>query len=167
MNISHTSKKTLLFLLLSLFTFLSATEIPEEKKLIVTSKKKFSANEPLKFSINTGSRNGFVYLVYIDKKGGTSLLYPNNKTIDKKKGGQLQFPKDFGGKNIKTTKDCKGCKEEKTTIFVLLSDDPIENIQSMDEKDLKSIQTQKKSKSRGLFKEENNVLINNIDFIVE
>ena len=167
MNVAYTSKKTLLFLLLSLFTFLSATEIPEEKKLIVTSKKKFSANEPLKFSINTGSKNGFVYLVYIDKKGGTSLLYPNSKTIEKKKMGKLKFPEDFGGKNIKTTKDCKDCKKEKTTIFVLLSDDPIENIQNMNEKDLKSIQTKQKNRSISLNQDEPTVLLNQIDFFVE
>ena len=169
MNTEQPSKKILLFLLLSLFTFINATEVPENKKLILTSKKNFSANEALKFSINTGSEEGFVYLVYVDKTGDTSLLYPNNQIVEKKKAGKLKFPEDFGGEDIKTTKDCKDCKKEKTTIFVLLSDDPIENIQNMNEEDLKNIQTKQKNKNRSILlnKKETTILVDKLEFFVE
>ena len=167
MKTFYLSKKILLLLILSLFTFLNATEVAEKKKLTVTSKKKFSANESLKFSINTGSKEGFVYIIYIDKNGGTNLLFPNDKIIEKKKIGKLEFPKDFGGKNIKTTKDCKNCKKEKTTIFVLLSDDPIENIQNMNKKDIINIKTKQKNRDISLNEKESTLLLDRIDFFVE
>ncbi|CAA6810518.1 MAG: Unknown protein [uncultured Sulfurovum sp.] len=160
MNSVQPSKKILLFLFLFLFTFINSTEALEKKN---------SANESLKFSINTGSEEGFVYLIYVDKKRGTSLLYPNEKTIEKKKMGKLKFPEDFEGKDINTTKDCKNCKKEKTTIFVLLSDDPIENIQNMNEKNLKNIQIKQKDKSKGILlnKEKPVLLVDKIDFFVK
>ena len=116
-----------------------------------------------------GSEEGFVYLVYVDKTGDTSLLYPNNQIVEKKKAGKLKFPEDFGGEDIKTTKDCKDCKKEKTTIFVLLSDDPIENIQNMNEEDLKNIQTKQKNKNRSILlnKKERTILVDKLEFFVE
>ena len=162
----------ILLLLTFLLTFSEATESPEninsDKKITVTSKKKFSSNEALKFSIDTGSKKGFIYLVYIDTEGGTSLLYPQNNSTQEKKGGTLNFPEDFGKQEIKTSKDCKDCKEEKTTIFVLFSNDPVENIQNMNEEDLQNINTQGE-KSRSILETttDSNILINRIDFIVE
>lgn len=165
MNISH---KVFLFLLF--LTFLNVAEAREEKKLTVSSKKKFLVNEPLKFSVNIGSKEGFVYLIYVDKEGGTNVLYPDNNKAEKKKTGHLKFPKDFGGKEIHTSKDCKDCKEEKTTIFVLLSDDPIEDIQNMSERDIKHIESQQKHKHRNISidnKKKATILVNKIDFFVE
>ncbi|HFU75747.1 MAG TPA: hypothetical protein ENK66_05810 [Arcobacter sp.] len=155
-----------------LLLFLSSLNIAEEmdwkREFTISSKKKFSINEPLKFSINMGSKEGFIYLVYVDNKGGTSVLYPHKSTKQKKKVGQLKFPKDFGGKDIHTTKDCKGCKEEKTTIFVLLSDDPIENIQNMTQQDIVSIESKQKNKNRDIsLNKSKTILVNKVDLYVE
>jgi len=172
-------------LLLSLFTFLECTEVlnkttnsnllekklnnKNKKKLKVTSKKSFSSNESLKFSVDTGTKEGFIYLVYVDKSGETILLYPNDKSNQKKKRGKLKFPEDFGGADIKTTKDCKNCEKEKTTIVVLLSDDPIENIQNMNEEELISINTQTRYKSRNFLISEPkpHILVHKFNFFVE
>ena len=140
-----------------------------KEKLIINSKKKFSTNESLEFSVNTGTKEGFIYLVYVDKSGETSLLYPNDTSNQKKKSGTLKFPDDFGGADIKTSKDCKNCDKEKTTIVVLLSNDPIENIQNMNEADLVAMNNQTKYKSRGLSSNQMNssVIVKKFDFFVE
>jgi len=140
-----------------------------KNKLTVDSKKSFSNNESLKFSVDTGTKEGFIYLVYIDKNGETGLLYPNDKSNQKKKSGKLKFPDDFGGADIKTTKDCKNCKKEKTTIVVLLSNDPIENIQNMNESELISMNSQINQKSRDFSINPSNsfIMVNKFDFFVE
>ena len=140
-----------------------------KEKLIINSKKKFSTNESLEFSVNTGSKEGFIYLVYVDKSGETSLLYPNDISNQKKKSGKLKFPDDFGGADIKTTKDCKNCDKEKTTIVVLLSNDPIENIQTMDEEKLLAMNNQTKYKRRSLSTNliNSSIMVKKFDFFVE
>jgi len=165
----------IILLLLSIITFAKCTEKTDtissinlsSNKLTIKSKKNFSSNESLKFSIDTGEEKGFIYLVYIDKKGSTSLLYPNENATQKKKSGTLKFPEDFGGIDVKTTKDCRDCKKEKTTIFVLLSNDPVENIQDMNEDDLANIQRGHKSRSILSTQENREILVNKIDFFVE
>lgn len=163
-----------LFLILSIVTLTEATDTVKEshinnsdKKITIKSKKKFSANESLKFSIDTKDEKGFIYLVYVDKTGETSLLYPEDTTTQEKKSGKLDFPKDFDNIDIKTTKDCKDCKKEKTTIFVLLSDDPIDDIQNMNEEDLTNIQKKTKSRDLSLTEVKQNILVNKLDFFVE
>lgn len=170
--------KNRLFLKILLLIFLILTvlkcaepleENPTKEKLTVNSKKRFSTNESLKFSVDTGKEEGFVYLVYVDKTGETSLLYPSDKSNQKKKSGKLKFPEDFGGVDIKTTKDCKTCKEEKTTIVVLLSNDPIENIQNMNEEELIAMNTQTGQTNRDFSINPNNssIMVNKFDFFVE
>ena len=168
------SSLKMFFLTLSMITLTNATDIVKEdniskdnKNIVIKSKKKFSANESLKFSIDTKGKKGFIYLVYIDKKGGTSVLYPEDTTTQKKKGGKLNFPQDFGDIDLKTTKDCKGCKKEKTTIFVLLSDDPIDDIKNMNEKDLVNIQTNGKSRDISLSETNQNIFVDKLNFFVE
>ena len=140
----------------------------EINALTVDAKKKFSTNESLKFSIHTGNINGFIYLIYINKTGDTNIIYPTDTSIPKKQSGTLNFPEDFDNIEIKTTKECKDCKEEKTTIFVLLSNDPIENIENMNESDFKTIKNKTSEKTRSLFnEEEKTILINQFDFLVE
>jgi len=169
------SFKVLLFILLMLtavkFTEQAkADEISNlEEKLTINSKKKFSRDESLRFSVDTGTKEGFVYLVYIDKSGGTSLIYPINESNQTKKSGKLKFPDDFGGRDIKTSKDCKNCEKEKTTIIVLLSNDPIENIQNMNELELISMNKERKQKTRDLWSNSKKsfIIFTKFDFFVE
>ena len=165
--------KDRLFLKILLLTFLILTALKSteqlEENIIINSKKKFSTNESLEFSVNTGTKEGFIYLVYVEKSGETSLLYPNDESNQKKKSGKLKFPDDFGGADIKTTKDCQNCDKEKTTIVVLLSNDPIENIQTMDETKLLSMNTQTEQKNRDFSTNpiSSSIIVNKFDFFVE
>ena len=170
----HQISLKILFLTFSIITLIDATDIVKEenisnddKKIVIESKKKFATNESLKFSIDTKGKQGYIYLIYVDKKGGTNVLYPEETTTQEKKSGKLNFPKDFDNIDIKTTKDCKGCKEEKTTIFVLLSDDPIDDIKNMDEKDLVNIQGNSKSRDISIGGVTTNIFVSKVDFFVE
>jgi hypothetical protein len=139
-------------------------------KLTIKAKKVYAKDESLKFSIDTGKTKGYVYVVYVDKKGDTAVL-SSKKSTKKKKSGKLNFPKDFRKKNVKVSKDCKNCKKEKTTVYVLLSTEPIENINSMSQNDLLSLnsrQVSHKNRSISLTNEsEQQVIVNKIEFFVE
>ena len=142
---------------------------PTKNKLTIAAKQSYSKNESLHFSIDTGKEKGYVYIIYIDKKGDTAVL--SNNSNKKKKGGKLNFPKDFGNKNIKVSKDCKNCKKEKTTVYVLLSTDPIEDISNMNKNDLLSLNTkQTLHKNRAISLNNENkqpVKIAKVEFFVE
>jgi hypothetical protein len=139
-------------------------------KLKIHAKKSYKKDESLQFSIDTGKTKGYVYLIYVDKKGGTALL-SSKKTTKKKRSGKLRFPQDFGNKKIKVSKDCKSCKREKTTVYVLLSNDPIENINTMNKRDLLSLNTkQSLHKNRAISLEKDSkqkVIISKVEFFVE
>lgn len=143
---------------------------PKKNKLSIKAKKVYKKGEELKFSIDTGSSKNHVYVVYVDKKGSTALLSSKQST-KKKKSGKLNFPKDFGEKNIKVTKDCKDCKKEKTTVYVLLSKDPIENINNMSKSDLLTLNSRQAShKNRSISlnnQSEQQVIIDKIEFFVD
>jgi len=146
-------------------------KVPSNKqKLNINAKKSYGKDESLKFSIDTGKTKGYVYVVYVDKKGDTAVL-SSKKSTKKKKSGKLNFPKDFGNKNIKVSKDCKNCKKEKTTVYVLLSNDPIENINNMSKNDLLSLNTkQALHKNRAISLDDENqqeVMISKVEFFVE
>lgn len=176
------SKTILLFL--TIYIFIGCSEVTPQptsrevkvntpkksNKLSIKAKKVYAKGESLKFSINAGKTKNYVYVVYVDKKGDTAVL-SSKKSTKKKKSGKLNFPKDFGKKNIKVTKNCKDCKKEKTTVYVLLSKDPIENINSMSKNDLLSLNSRQAShKNRSITlnkKSEQLVVIDKIEFFVE
>lgn len=113
------------------------------------TKKAYSENESIQFVIDTGKKEGYLYIVYLDNQGETSLLYPNAKSPLAEMGGSFLFPKDFGNVNIKATKDCKNCSEEKTTIYALLSKTPILDIENINKEMLLGLNAPK-NVSRGL-----------------
>ena len=137
--------------------------------LNITAKQSYAKDESLQFAIDTGKEKGYVYVVYVDKKGDTAVLSSNSNK--KKKSGKLNFPQDFGNKEIKVSKDCTDCKKEKTTVYVLLSTDPIEDINNMNKSDLLSLntkQTAHKNRTISLNNENKQaVRIAKIEFFVE
>jgi len=116
------------------------------------AKQSYALNESIQFVIDTGPAEGYLYIIYLDNKGKTGLLYPNANAPLSEMGGSFLFPQDFGNMNIRATKDCKSCSQEKTSIYAILSKEPILDINNITRNDLLSIT----SKSRGLSLELNN-----------
>jgi len=106
----------------------------------------YRENQPIEFVIDTGNAEGYLYVIYLDNKGTTGLLYPNAKSPEAEMGGEYLFPRDFGGMDIRATKDCVGCKEDKTTVYVLLSKEPIVDIEKITKKELLSFAPSSQSK---------------------
>ena len=130
--------------------------------LLVKGKKSYKKNEAVKFEIDTGKDKGYLYVVYLDKKGKKEIMRPSKEKVS----GNFSFPKDFGI-DVSATKECKGCKVEKTTVYVLLSKDPILEIKSMNKEGLVDLgKKSKEAKSRGLFLEDGNILVQKIEFLV-
>ena len=100
------------------------------------TKKAYSENESIKFVVDTGDQEGYLYIIYLDNQGKTALLYPNAKSPLTEMGGSFLFPNDFGNVKIRATKDCKNCSEETTTIYALLSKTPILDIQNINKETL-------------------------------
>jgi len=98
---------------------------------IIASKEKYHVGEPIQFKINTNGKSGYLYIIYVDKKGQVSLLYPNAKAPLTELVGEYIFPRDFGNMTIRASKDCQDCQEDKTTIYALLSKDKIIDINNI------------------------------------
>ena len=137
------------------------------------AKKSYALNESIQFVIDTGAKEGYLYLIYLDNAGETGLLYPNANAPLSEMGGKFTFPKDFGNMNIRATKDCKDCSEEKTTIYALLSKSPIIDIKNITKTDLLEL-TSPQSKDRAISleltnnnKDQSNFNVGTIDFFVK
>ena len=103
----------------------------------------YKVGEAIEFIIDTNNKEGYLYIIYLDNAGGTNLLYPNAKSPEAEMGGAYRFPRDFGGMDIRATKDCVDCKEDKTTVYVLLSKEPIVDIKKITKKELLSFTSSK------------------------
>jgi len=112
----------------------------------VKAKPEYKVNEPIQFIVDTGNAEGYLYIVYLDNNGETGLLYPNAKAPEAEMGGAYMFPRDFGGMDIRATKDCTDCKEDKTTVYVLLSKEPIVDIKDITKDELLSFAPSSQSK---------------------
>jgi len=97
----------------------------------LNGKKVYAQNQTIRFSVDTKGKTGYLYIVYLDDKGETALLYPNAKSPLSELNGKYIFPRDFGGMQITATKECKGCKEERTTVYAILSKEPISDIKNL------------------------------------
>ena len=114
--------------------------------LALEAKNQYRENEPIQFIVNTGNAEGYLYIIYLDNAGSTALLYPNAKAPEAEVGGEYLFPRDFGGMDIRATKDCVGCKEDKTTVYALLSKEPIVDIKKITKDELLSFAPSSQSK---------------------
>jgi len=110
----------------------------------------YSQNEPVRFIVDTGKNEGYLYIIYLDNQGNTGLLYPNANSPLSEMGGKYIFPNDFGNMNIRATKDCKGCEKEKTSVYALLSKEPIVDIKNISKSELLSFAGESKSQGKGL-----------------
>lgn len=103
---------------------------------IMASKEKYHTGEPIQFGISTNDKSGYLYIIYVDKKGQVSLLYPNAKAPLTELSGNFVFPRDFGNMTVRASKDCTDCKEDKTTIYALLSKKRIVDIDNITQSNL-------------------------------
>ena len=108
-------------------------------KLALKGGHKFKEGEPINFIVDTRGAEGYLYVVYSDSSGEVGILYPNPKAPLSEISGKYIFPRDFGNMTINATKDCKGCKEDKTIIYALLSKEPILDIRNISQAQLTNI----------------------------
>lgn len=112
-------------------------------------RKEYKENQSISFTVNTMGKAGYLYIIYLDNKGETQLLYPNARTPLTELSGEYLFPRDFGGMNIRATKDCNGCSEDKTTIYAILTKEPVSDIKNITKAHLLKFSGMQSSKSQG------------------
>jgi len=142
-----------------------------------SANKEYKESESIAFTVNTMGKAGYLYIIYLDNKGDTQLLYPNPSSPLTELSGEYTFPRDFGNMNIRATKDCDGCSQDKTTIYAILTKEPVSDINSITKSHLlkfsgvESSKTASKSLSMDLggssATTETNVNIGKIEFIVK
>jgi len=144
--------------------------------LTLTGTKAYKEKEPIEFTVDTKGKAGYLYIIYLDNKGETQLLYPNSMSPLTELSGKYTFPRDFGGMSINATKDCNGCSEDKTTIYAILTKEPVSDIEGITKSHLLKFAGVKssKSQSKGLNMSVggstpvsgNNINVGQIDFVV-
>ncbi len=106
---------------------------------IQANKNLYNVGDAVRFTIDTKGDRGFLTIFYIDGNDVT-LLYPNGFVSPKEINGKYNFPDDLanGKFELEAYKSCKGCNEEKTTIYALLSSEQITDIGKIKSGDLMS-----------------------------
>ncbi len=100
------------------------------KKMSIDYQKTiYNTGDSVKFTIDTDGDRGFLTIFYVDGNDVT-LLYPNGFISPKEISGKYKFPDDLanGKFELEAYKSCKGCNEEKTVIFALLSSEQITDV---------------------------------------
>lgn len=116
------------------------------KNLSLTyDKSTYTTGELVKFKIDTLGKKGFLSIFYVDSDEVT-VLYPNPYVSTQQLGGKYTFPNDLsnGKFDIEAYKSCTGCQEEQTTIYVLLSPEPIDNLKNINSNELLSFKKESK-----------------------
>ena len=108
-------------------------------------KSTYNTGDLVKFKIDTLGEKGYLSIFYVDSNEVT-VLYPNPYVAVKELGGIYTFPNDLssGKFDIEAYKACSGCSEEKTSIYVLLSPEPIDNLKSISSSELLSFKKESK-----------------------
>jgi len=103
------------------------------------NKTTYQTGNSIEFEIDTKQDRGYLTVFYVDKNDVT-ILYPNPFVSASQLQGKYKFPQDLanGQFELEAYKSCTGCQEEKTTIYTLLSAEPIANIQNIQSKGLTS-----------------------------
>jgi hypothetical protein len=110
-----------------------------KKMSINYQKTSYNTGESVQFTIDTKGYRGFLTIFYIDGND-VMVLYPNGFVSPKRINGQYRFPDDLanGKFELEAYKSCKGCNEEKTVIYTLLSFQQITDIGKIKKGDLMS-----------------------------
>ena len=97
----------------------------------------YNTGELVQFTIDTQGERGFLTIFYVDGNDVT-VLYPNGFVSPQQLQGKYKFPDDLanGKFNLEAYKSCKGCQEEETVIYTLLSAQQITDINKIKTKEL-------------------------------
>ncbi len=117
-------------------------------------KTTYHDGDSVTFKLDTQGDQGYLSIFYVDGNDVT-ILYPNSFVENKIIKGRYRFPEDFsnGKFTLEAYKSCGNCKEEQTTIYTLLTSEPISNIQDVASKGLTSfakVSEQSKELSRAV-----------------
>jgi len=97
---------------------------------ISNAKGDYNTGDFVSFTLNSNSNQGYLTILFVEKNK-TTVLYPNPKAFSKVIGGSYAFPRDFGNFKVRAFKNCNGCQKDKTSIYLILTPNPISNIQNM------------------------------------
>jgi len=111
--------------------------------------KEYKSGQAIEFIVNTKQEAGYLYIIYLDNSGATQLLYPNANSPLTELSGEYVFPRDFGNISIQASKDCGECSEDKTTIYALLTKEPVADIKNITKAHLLKFSGEKSASSQG------------------
>jgi hypothetical protein len=104
---------------------------PQITKINITNKQNsYNTNDFITFGLDTNGKQGYLTILFVENDK-VSVLYPNPKAFSKVIGGRYVFPRDFGNFKVRAFKNCNGCQKDKTSIYMMLTPQPIPNIQNM------------------------------------
>jgi len=97
---------------------------------ISNQQNRYHTGDFVNFSLNTHNQQGYLTILFVEKSDVT-VLYPNPKASSRLVQGGYDFPKDFGNFKVKAVKKCNGCQLDKTSIYIMLTPQPLANIANM------------------------------------
>jgi len=102
-------------------------------------KQTYREGESVTFALDTQGDRGYLSIFYVDGNDVT-ILYPNPFVQTKVLGGRYHFPDDLsnGKFTLEAYKSCGSCPQEKTTIYTLLTSEPVTNLSTIQGKGLTS-----------------------------
>ncbi|HHB95405.1 MAG TPA: caspase family protein, partial [Campylobacterales bacterium] len=107
------------------------SENPQLNQLRISNAlSSYNTNDFVNFSFDTNGARGYLSVLFVERNKVT-VLYPNPKVVSKEIQGRYSFPKDFFNFKVRAFKNCNGCQEDKTTIYLLLTPQPLSSLNSM------------------------------------
>ena len=97
---------------------------------ISNNQNSYNTGDFITFGLNTKGKQGYLTILFVENDKVT-VLYPNPRAFSKEIAGKYTVPKDFGNFKVRAFKNCNGCQKDKTSIYVMLTPQPIPNIQNM------------------------------------
>jgi len=113
------------------------TDNKVKKMSLNYQKTVYNTGESVEFTIDTKGDRGYLTIFYVDGSDVT-VLYPNGFVSSQQIKGKYKFPNDLanGKFELEAYKSCKGCQEEKTVIYTLLSAQQITDVNKIKTKEL-------------------------------
>ena len=101
-----------------------------DKINISNNKTSYNTGEFITFDLDTKTKQGYLTILFVEKNKVT-VLYPNPRAFSKLIAGRYSVPRDFGNFKIRAFKNCNGCQKDKTSIYLMLTPQPLSNIANM------------------------------------